>query len=75
MELPQVDPKVHKDIDSVYKVVREQTVFLFNTVGEIDSAFQQQLKTMIPRYKTVNLELKTTKSLVAGMEEQMRKNT
>ena len=47
---------------------------MVKTIHEIDSAFQQQINTMIPRYKTLNLELKTTKMLVSGLEESIKKN-
>ena len=47
---------------------------MVKTIHEIDSAFQQQINTMIPRYKTLNLELKTTKMLLSGLEESIKKN-
>ena len=48
-----VDEAQHKSIESIYEVVKNQTVFLAQNIEDIDNRFKQQTLSIVPKYKKV----------------------
>ena len=42
MGIPKVDPNVHKSLDTIYPVVRDQTIYLVEQFADLDKTLDMK---------------------------------